>query len=89
MTALTETLLLTPAEMAAADAAAAASGIDTYGLMEKAGQAVAASALRHYPQALRFVVLCGPGNNGGDGYIAAASLIRAGADTRGRPICGG
>ncbi|MEH6692600.1 MAG: NAD(P)H-hydrate dehydratase [Pseudorhizobium pelagicum] len=82
MTVLPETLLLTPAEMAAADAAAAASGIDTYGLMEKAGQAVAASALRHYPQALRFVVLCGPGNNGGDGYIAAASLIRAGADTR-------
>jgi hydroxyethylthiazole kinase-like uncharacterized protein yjeF len=81
MTALPETLLLTPIEMAAADVAAAASGIDSYGLMEKAGQAVAASALRHYPQALRFVVLCGPGNNGGDGYIAAASLIRAGADT--------
>lgn len=81
MTAQPETLLLTPVEMAAADVAAAASGINSYGLMEKAGQAVAASALRHYPQALRFVVLCGPGNNGGDGYIAAASLIRAGADT--------
>ena len=52
-----ETLLLTPDEMAAADAEAARMGIDTLGLMEKAGQAVAAAALRHYPQTLRFVFL--------------------------------
>jgi yjeF N-terminal region len=75
----TGTLLLTPQEMAAADAAAARSGIDAYGLMEKAGQAVAAAALRLYPQTLRFVVLCGPGNNGGDGYVAARVLSSAGA----------
>ncbi|MCJ8518265.1 hydroxyethylthiazole kinase-like uncharacterized protein yjeF [Pseudorhizobium tarimense] len=74
-----KTLLLTPAEMTAADRAAAQSGIASYGLMEKAGQAVAASALRHYPQTLRFVVLCGPGNNGGDGYVAAQALLEAGA----------
>ncbi|MGW9230326.1 NAD(P)H-hydrate dehydratase [Pseudorhizobium sp. NPDC055634] len=71
--------LLTPKEMSAADAAAAASGIDSYGLMEKAGQAVAAAALRHHPQTRRFVVLCGPGNNGGDGYVAARVLAEAGA----------
>ena len=71
--------LLTPKEMSAADAAAAASGIDSHGLMEKAGQAVAATALRHHPQTLRFVVLCGPGNNGGDGYVAARVLAEAGA----------
>ena len=75
-------LLLTPDAMAAVDRAAAASGIDSYGLMEKAGQAVAASALRHFPGATRYVVLCGPGNNGGDGYVAARALKEAGADVR-------
>jgi len=67
--------------MGQVDAAAAASGIDSFGLMEKAGQAVVASALRLYPGALRFVVLCGPGNNGGDGYVAARALDAAGCDT--------
>ena len=75
-------LLLSPDDMAAVDRAAAASGIDSYGLMEKAGQAVAASALRHFPEALRFVVLCGPGNNGGDGYVAARALQQSGAEAR-------
>jgi len=73
-------LLLSPDRMAAVDSEAAASGIDSYGLMEKAGQAVAASALRHFPEALRYVVLCGPGNNGGDGYVAARALRGSGAE---------
>lgn len=72
-------LLLTPDAMAAVDAAAALSGIDSFGLMVKAGEAVAASALRLYPGAQRFVVLCGPGNNGGDGYVAARALAACGA----------
>ncbi|MEF3134753.1 NAD(P)H-hydrate dehydratase [Rhizobium sp. 268] len=72
-------LLLTPAEMAAVDTAAAASGIDSFGLMERAGAAVAAAALRLHPGALRFVVLCGPGNNGGDAYVAARHLQEGGA----------
>lgn len=71
--------LLTPAAMARVDGAAARSGIDSYGLMLRAGEAVAAAALRLYPQALRYVVLCGPGNNGGDGYVAATALSRSGA----------
>ncbi|MBB5572526.1 MULTISPECIES: NAD(P)H-hydrate dehydratase [Rhizobium] len=75
-------LLLSPEDMAAVDQAAAASGIDSYGLMERAGQAVAASALRHFPEALRFIVLCGPGNNGGDGYVAARALRQTGAEVR-------
>ena len=72
--------VVTPAEMTAIDADAARSGIDSYGLMTSAGTAVSAAALRLYPGALRFVVLCGPGNNGGDGYIAAAALRGSGAD---------
>ncbi|MBY5837888.1 NAD(P)H-hydrate dehydratase [Rhizobium leguminosarum] len=72
-------LLLTPAEMAAVDAAAAASGIASFGLMERAGAAVAAAALRLHPGALRFVILCGPGNNGGDAYVAARHLQESGA----------
>ncbi len=48
--------------------------------MERAGQAVAASALRNFPGASRFAILCGPGNNGGDGYIAARALAQSGAD---------
>ncbi|MGK9050922.1 NAD(P)H-hydrate dehydratase [Neorhizobium petrolearium] len=72
-------ILLTPEEMAAADVASARSGIPSFDLMERAGQAVAAAALKHFPGALRFVVLCGPGNNGGDGYVAARVLAEAGA----------
>ncbi len=73
-------LLLSPDDMAAVDRDAAASGIDSYQLMEKAGQAVAASALRHFPEALRYVVLFGPGNNGGDGYVAARALRQSGVE---------
>lgn len=73
--------LLSPAAMGRVDQAAARSGIWSFGLMEKAGQAVAAAALRLFPGALRFVVLCGPGNNGGDGYVAARALADAGAET--------
>ncbi|OBZ94234.1 hypothetical protein ADU59_18385 [Pararhizobium polonicum] len=71
--------IITPAEMSAIDRDAALSGIDSFRLMTSAGTAVSAAALRLYPQALRFVVLCGPGNNGGDGYIAAAALHASGA----------
>ncbi|NTZ91037.1 NAD(P)H-hydrate dehydratase [Agrobacterium tumefaciens] len=79
MTSLSQLFLIDPVVMARIDAAAGQSGIPLYDLMERAGQAVAASALRHYPQALRFVVLCGGGNNGGDGYVAARVLLQSGA----------
>lgn len=72
-------ILLTPDEMAHADLMAAESGMSSFDLMVRAGHAVAATALRRFPQALRFAVLCGPGNNGGDGYVAAGALAASGA----------
>lgn len=75
-------ILLTPTKMSRVDAAAIASGISGQALMLRAGEAVAACVLRHYPAALRFAVLCGPGNNGGDGYVAADALVRCGANVR-------
>ncbi|MCM2292963.1 NAD(P)H-hydrate dehydratase [Allorhizobium sp. BGMRC 0089] len=70
--------LITPQAMADIDREAAETGLDSFSLMLRAGRAVAAAVLRHYPQLLRAVVLCGPGNNGGDGYIAAEALRLSG-----------
>uniref|UniRef100_UPI00272CB3BA NAD(P)H-hydrate epimerase n=1 Tax=Roseomonas rosulenta TaxID=2748667 RepID=UPI00272CB3BA len=69
--------ILTPAEMARADALAIAAGIPVERLMEAAGRAVARSAIRRF-RPTRTLVLAGPGNNGGDGYVAARLLEQAG-----------
>lgn len=73
-------MLILPEDVAKIDAACIQSGISGYGLMTAAGLAVARSALRRHPGARRFVVLAGPGNNGGDAYVAARALRDAGAD---------
>jgi NAD(P)H-hydrate epimerase len=73
--------LLTTAEMGRADAAAIAAGVSGDALMEAAGGAVA-SALRQRWSPRPTVVLCGPGNNGGDGFVAARHLRRAGWEVR-------
>lgn len=71
--------LLTPAEMAMVDRFAAENGPhDGRALMRNAGAAVAAAVLERFPDAEHVAVLCGPGNNGGDGYVVARKLAEAG-----------
>jgi hydroxyethylthiazole kinase-like uncharacterized protein yjeF len=70
--------LLTPAEMGEADRLAIAAGTPGIALMERAGLAVADEAARLTRSREHIVVLCGPGNNGGDGFIAARLLARRG-----------
>lgn len=70
--------LLDPAEMGRADALAIAAGTSGLTLMERAGAHVAQIAARHCPPLGRVLVLCGPGNNGGDGFVAARRLAAQG-----------
>ncbi len=62
--------------------ATAALGGDAYLLMQRAGQAGWHGVLQHWPQARRIVVVCGPGNNGGDGYVLARFARQSGREVR-------
>lgn len=70
--------LLTAQEMQRVDSAAADYGLPSSVLMENAGAALARVALSMAEVTGRFFVLCGPGNNGGDGLVAARHLSMIG-----------
>ena len=57
-------------------------GVPSLTLMENAGTAVADFVISHYPSAKRIGVICGKGNNGGDGFVTARKLHEAGKDVR-------
>jgi ADP-dependent NAD(P)H-hydrate dehydratase / NAD(P)H-hydrate epimerase len=73
--------ILTAAETRAAEEAAIANGASISELMDRAGAAIAEAVWR-YGSGQRTLILCGPGNNGGDGYVAARLLAERGVKVR-------
>jgi NAD(P)H-hydrate epimerase len=75
--------IVTASEMRSIDRATSERfGVPSLTLMENAGSAVAEYVLEHYASAHRIVVLCGKGNNGGDGYVAARKLHEQGREVQ-------
>ena len=74
--------LLTNEEMAEADRLTIAAGVAGIDLMERAGRAVADAVAARQPPGSRIVVVAGPGNNGGDGFVAGRLLAERGHRVR-------
>ncbi len=75
--------IVTAAEMREIDRATSERfGVPSLTLMENAGTAVAAFVISRYPSAKSIGVICGKGNNGGDGFVVARKLHEAGKEVR-------
>src|SRR4051795_10827512 len=73
--------ILTAGAMRAAELSAIDGGTSVEQLMERAGAGLAEAAYR-FAGPLPALILCGPGNNGGDGYVAARHLAERGVEVR-------
>jgi hydroxyethylthiazole kinase-like uncharacterized protein yjeF len=74
--------LLTAEEMSRAEQLAVEAGTSTLTMMENSGRGVAEEVVRRFPRGSRVTVLCGPGNNGGDGFVSARYLRERGYQVR-------
>lgn len=74
--------LLTPLQMSRADRLTIDNGLAGIELMENAGHAVAGVVQNSFPQAGKILILCGTGNNGGDGFVVARLLKDAGLEVK-------
>jgi len=74
--------LLTNAEMAEADRLTIERGTPGIDLVENAGRAVADAVAVRHPPGTTVIVVAGPGNNGGDGFVAARRLAERGDRVR-------
>ena len=79
--------LLTADEMRRAEKIAIDSGTPTLTLMETAGRGVTEEVVRRFPRGSKVLVLCGPGNNGGDGFVCARTLRERGYQVRLALLC--
>jgi hydroxyethylthiazole kinase-like uncharacterized protein yjeF len=77
-----ETPLFDSAALRAIEQRVAGASGDVFELMRRAGCAAWREVLDRWPQARRMLVVCGPGNNGGDGYLLATHALRSGRDAQ-------
>ena len=70
--------LYTPAQVRDLESRVATQGCSGFDLMQRAGAALLTTLAMHWPQLRHVAVVCGGGNNGGDGYVLASLAKSAG-----------